>query len=163
MGTEHLVVPQHLLHIGTSFSNAWNFMPLDPMDTGVIGRQGQWKIALIEVQQMPQLLGASADILQRIVGVAHAQPGRGRRHQLHQTDCAFVRHNMLTKIRFGFDDRAQQGRVETIFLGVPDDGPMDFLFGVLMMSPVVVGFRRGGGGSDQQTRKNQHTSRAQQA
>jgi hypothetical protein len=35
---------------------------------------------------------------------------------------------MLAKIRFGLDDSAQQGRIKTIFLGVPRDGPMDFLF-----------------------------------
>ena len=64
MRTEHLIVPQHFPHIGTGFSNARNFVIFDPMNPGVIGRQGQTKIAPVEVQQMPQLLGASADILQ---------------------------------------------------------------------------------------------------
>ena len=43
-------------------------MIFDSMDPGIVGRQGQRKIALVEVQQMPQLFGASADILDGIVG-----------------------------------------------------------------------------------------------
>ena len=90
---------------------------------------------------MPQLLSASADILDGIVDVAHTQRGRGSRRQLHQADRAFARHGMLEKIRFGLDDSAQQGRIKTIFLGVPRDGSMDFLFRIPRVGAVVVGPR----------------------
>ena len=68
MRTKHLIVPQHFPDVGTGFSNARNFVVFDSMDPGVIGRQGQGKIALVEVQQVPQLLGASADVLDGVVG-----------------------------------------------------------------------------------------------
>ena len=128
MRTEHLIVPQHFPYIGMGFSNARDSAIFDPMDPCIIGRQGQGKIALVEVQQMPQLLSTSADILDGIVDVLHTQRGRGSRRQLHQADRAFARHGMLAKIRFGLDDSAQQGKIKTIFLGVPRDGPMDFMF-----------------------------------
>ena len=138
-------------------------MVFDPMDPGVIGRQGQGKIALVEVQQMPQLLGASADILNGIVRVVHAQRSCGSRRQLHQADRAFVRYGMLAKIRFGLDDSAQQGRIKTIFLGVPHDGSMDFLFRIPRVGAVVIWSRWRGNGGAQQAQHNKHTSGAQQA
>ena len=160
---EHLIVPQHFPYVGTGFSNARNSVIFDPMDPGVIGRQGQGKIALVEVQQMPQLLSASADILDGIVDVAHTQRGRGSRRQLHQADRAFARHGMLAKIRFGLDDSAQQGRIKTIFLGVPRDGPMDFLSRIPRVGAVVVGPRWRGNGGNQQAQHNQRTEGAQHA
>ena len=69
---------------------------------------------------------------------------------------------MLAKIRFGLDDRAQQGGIETILLGVPLDGPTDFLFRIPRVGAVVVGPRRRGDGGDQQTQHNQRTESAQQ-
>ena len=90
---------------------------------------------------MPQLLSTSSDILDGIVDVVHTQPGRGSRRQLHQADRAFARYGMLAKIRFGLDDSAQQGRIKTVSLGVPHDGPSDFLFRIPRVDTVVVGPR----------------------
>ncbi len=163
MRTEHLIVPQHFPYVGMGFSNAWKFAIFDPVDPCIIGRQGQGEIALVEVQQMPQLLSPSANILDRIVDVAHTQRGRGSRRQLHQADRAFARHGMLEKIRFGLDDSTQQGRIKTIFLGVPRDGPMDFLFGIPRVGTVVVGPRWRGKDGNQQAEHNQRTEGAQQA
>lgn len=70
MRAKHFVVPQDFLHIDTRLSNARDFALFDSMDPGVIGRQGQGKIALVEIQQMPQLFGAAANILQRVVAVS---------------------------------------------------------------------------------------------
>ncbi len=162
MRTEYLIVPQHFPYVGMGFSNARNSAIFDPMDPCIVGRQGQGKIALVEVQQMPQLLSASADILDGIVYVAHTQRGRGSRRQLHQADRTFARHGMLAKIRFGLDDSAQQGRVKTIFLGVPRDGPMDFLFRIPRVGAVVIGPRWRGNGGKQQAQHHQRTSGAQQ-
>jgi len=53
MRTEFLIVPQHFPHVGTGFSNTWNFVIFDPLDACVIGSQGQWKIAPVEIQEMP--------------------------------------------------------------------------------------------------------------
>ena len=111
---------------------------------------------------MPQLLGTSADILDGIVDVAHIQRNRGSRRQLHQPDRPFGRHGMLAKIGFDCDDSAQQGGIETIFLGVPRDGPENFLLRIPKVVAVVVGPRWGGDGGDQQTQNNQRTSGAQQ-
>ena len=129
--TKHLIVPQHFPDVDTGFSNARNFVVFDSVNPGIIGRQSQGKIALVEIQQMPKLLGASANILDGVIGVVHTQCGRGSRRQLHQADRAFRGHGMLAKIGFGLDDRAQQGGIKTILLGVPHDGPTDFLFRIL--------------------------------
>jgi len=160
---ENLIVPQHFSHVGAGFSNARNFVIFDPMDSGVIGRQGQGKIALVEIQQMPQLPSASTDILDGIVDVVHTQRGRGSRRQLHQADRASARHRMLAKIRFGLYDSAQQGWIKTVSLGVPHDGSTDFLFRIPRVDAVVVGPGWRGDGSDQQTQHNQRTRGAQQA
>ena len=98
MGAEYLIVPEYFPHVDAGFSNARNFVVFDPVDPGVIGRQGQGKFTLIEVQQVPQLLSASADILDGIVGVAHAQCSRSSRRQLHQANRTLGRHGMLAKI-----------------------------------------------------------------
>ena len=70
-GAKHLIVPQHFPDVGAGFSDARNFVVFDSVDPGVIGRQGQGKIALVEVQQMPQLPGPPANILDGIVRVTH--------------------------------------------------------------------------------------------
>ena len=104
---------------------------------------------------MPDLLGASTDILDGIVDVVHTQGGCGSRSQLHQADCAFARHGILLKVRFGLDDRAQQGRIKAILLGVPSNGPADFLLRIPMVGAVVVRSRWGGNRNDQQTQHQQ--------
>ena len=40
MRMEQRVVPQHLSHVGTGFSNTGDFAVFYPMDPGIIGRQG---------------------------------------------------------------------------------------------------------------------------
>jgi hypothetical protein len=70
---------------------------------------------------------------------------------------------MLAKIRFGLNDSAQQGGIEAIFLGVPSDGSMDFLFRISRVGTVVVGPRLCGNGDDQETQRNQRTESAQQS
>ena len=62
---------------------------------------------------------------------------------------------MLAKIRFGLDDSAQQGRIKTIFPGVPRDGPMNFLFRIPRVGTVVVWSRWRGNSNDQQTQYSQ--------
>lgn len=97
VGTKHLVVLQHSPDVGTSFSNARNLVAFDPVDPGVIGRQGQGKFALVKVQQVPQLLRASADVLDRVIDIIHTQCGRGSLRKLHQANRASAGYGMLAK------------------------------------------------------------------
>jgi len=77
--TKRFIVSKYFPNVGTSFSYARNFVIFDSMDSGIIGRQSQEKFAIVKVQQMPQLLGASANILNGIIGVAYTQRGCGSR------------------------------------------------------------------------------------
>ena len=104
--TKHLVILQHSPDVGTGLSNARNLVAIDPVDTGVIGRQGQGKFALVKVQQVPQLLCASAYVLDRVIDIMHTQCGRGSRCELHQADRASAGYSMLAKSGFGLDDSA---------------------------------------------------------
>jgi len=60
--------------------------------------------------------------------VRHTQGRRRVGSQLHEPDRSLFRNDMLTKIRLGFDDRAQQGRIEMVTFGIEDDRPPYVLF-----------------------------------
>jgi len=56
------------------------------MFSRIVGRQGQWKISVKAIQQLPQVFGSPADIVIRIIRIPHVETHRGLRHQLHQAD-----------------------------------------------------------------------------
>jgi len=114
------------------------------MDPSIIGCDSHWDIAIIDHQQMPELPGSAADVLDRIIGIDHTEVSRCRRHQLHQPHGTFARDRFRSKIRFGLDDRPQQRRFESVPLGVEVDRSTNLLLRISWsVISVRVGYRRG--------------------
>ena len=96
---------------------------IDGPGAGVVGRQRQFFVALVLVQQLAQVGGPTADVLGGIVGVANAELARRPRHQLHQPHRAFRRPRPRIESRFHLDDRANEIRTEALARRVfPDKG-----------------------------------------
>jgi hypothetical protein len=56
--------------------------------SGIVRGQGQWKISVKAVQQLPQILRSAADVVVRIVRIPHVEAYCCLRHQLHEADRA---------------------------------------------------------------------------
>ena len=125
------------------------------MDPGIVGCDSHWDIAIIDHEQMPELPGSAADVLDRIIGIDHAEVSRRRRHQLHQPHGAFARDRFRSEIRFGLDDRPQQCRFKSIPLGIEADRSTNLL---LRISWPVISVRIGyGRGQQDQSETDQGT------
>ncbi len=108
---------------------------------------------------MSKLPRSAAYVLNRIIGIGHAEMSRRRRHQLHQPHGAFVRDRFRSKIRFCLDDRAQQRWFESVSLGIEADCSTNLL---LRMSWAALPVRIDDGRQQQdQSETNQSTPEAE--
>jgi len=61
-------------------------MPFYGVFPGIVRGQGQGKIPVETIEQLPQVLRPTPDIFIRIVGVPHLQAHGRLGHELHQPD-----------------------------------------------------------------------------
>jgi len=83
--------------------------------SSVIGGESEGEIPSESIKELSQILGASSDIVFRVIEVSHIHPHGGLWHQLHQSDGSGPRDRMRVKVRFGFDDGPYQGGVDAVF------------------------------------------------
>lgn len=109
------------------------------MHAGIVGRERQPHVSFIESQQVAELLGAPANVLNGVVDIRNPQGGRRIRRQLHEPDGALFRDDMGTEVRLDFNDRTEKGGIQPIAFGIKGDGPSDLLLAI-PRAAIVVGF-----------------------
>lgn len=92
----------------------------------VIGRQGQPNVPMEPIQEIPQVLGPTGDILIRIVEILHAKSDGGFRNQLHESYRSRLRYHGWVKGRFGPHYRKQQGWLNVVLLSRTDNCLLKF-------------------------------------
>jgi hypothetical protein len=136
-----LIIPEHFPDVGAGFTNPRYLTRFHAMHPCIIGSQRERKFAVIEVQKATEVFGTASNVLNGIVDVGHAQCGGRIRRQLHEPHRTLSRHDVLAKVRFCFDDGAQQRRIEAVPFCVDCNRASDFLLRIMETTPEV-GFGR---------------------
>lgn len=92
----------------------------------VIGSQGQPDVSVEPIQEVPQVLSPTGDVVVRVVEITHAVADGGFRNQLHEPYRSRPRDYSRIKRRFGLHDRKEQSRLNVVLLRRTDDCLLKF-------------------------------------
>ena len=70
VATIDVIIGKHLLDVDLRFSNSRHVV-LHPVDPCIISCECKPEIAMVDIQEIPELLRASLNILKRIMDVSH--------------------------------------------------------------------------------------------
>src|SRR3989454_933119 len=104
-----LAEPKHARHVRLRFRIRRNpSIPPDRLHARVVRRERERKVAVVAVNQVPQVADPALDVLARIEDVADAELRRRRGHELHQPARALGRYGARFEVRLHADDRLDE-------------------------------------------------------
>src|SRR5437899_7441037 len=113
-----LAEPKHARHVRLRFRIRRNpSVPPDRLHARVVRRERERKVAVVAVDQVPQVADPALDVLARIEDVADAELRRRRGHELHQPARALGRYGARFEVRLHADDGFNELRGERVPLG----------------------------------------------
>src|SRR5437773_321975 len=96
---------QHTGHVRPRLRVRWNAaVTRDCVRARVVRREREGEVAVVAVDEVPQVPGATLDVLARVEDVADPEQPRRLRHELHQAARALRRDCARLKVRLHADD-----------------------------------------------------------